>query len=107
MKTNELTNKPKADVIAVDIQTPKSDHVHDFDAVLTPEDEGGYSVFALRYPGVVSQAETVEEAKQNIGDAFLAMLEATKKRGRKLEYSNTPWMDIAFNSLRVRVRVNG
>jgi predicted RNase H-like HicB family nuclease len=106
MKTIERI-AAETNLIAVDIVRPESECVHDFDAVATPEDDGGYSVFALRYPGVVSQGETIEEARQNIGEAFLAMLEATKARGTRLQFSSTPWMAILEHSFRMRVTVNG
>ena len=31
---------------------------HEFEVVLQPEEEGGFSVFVLRLPGCVSQGET-------------------------------------------------
>lgn len=38
-------------------------------ALLCPEDSG-FSIHCLNLPGVVSQGETVEEAVENITDAF-------------------------------------
>jgi len=68
-------------------QTPPP---HEFLVAICDEEEGGYSAFAVNYPGVVSQGDTVEEAKANIAEAFTAMLEACRKHGRNLEFSDFP-----------------
>lgn len=47
---------------------------YEFQALLCKEEEGGYSAHALCLPGVVSQGETEEEAKQNIAEAVAAAL---------------------------------
>lgn len=39
-------------------------------ALVCPEEEGGYSVHCMNLPGVISQGETLEEAIENISDAF-------------------------------------
>jgi predicted RNase H-like HicB family nuclease len=54
-------------------QTPwetLGDRVYECRVLVCPEDEGGYSVHALRLPGVVSQGETIDEALANISEAF-------------------------------------
>lgn len=94
-------------VLGLEWQAADSSDFHEFDAVAAQEDEGGYSVFAVHYPGVVSQGETLDEARENIGDAFLAMLEAARARGSSLEYSLTPWVDFGANPVRLRVKVHG
>ena len=43
--------------------------------VLHPE-EGGYWVEVPGFPGCVSEGDTKEEARSNIREAFLGMLEA-------------------------------
>ena len=43
-------------------------------ALVCPEAAGGFSVHALRLPGVVSQGETIEEALENIAEAFRGAL---------------------------------
>ncbi len=60
----------------------------------------------MNYPGVISQAETLEEAKINIADAFLAMLEATRKRGEKMQFSYNPVVEITGNCNCFRVTVD-
>ena len=75
-----------------------------FDAIACPEDEGGFSVFAVHYPGVISQGETLEEAEANIAEAFLAIRDVI---GEDLEYSESPCVDVGpgAHSFRVKVRV--
>lgn len=57
-------------------------------SLLCPELDGGFSVHALRLPGVASQGDTIEEALENIADAF---------RGAVQYYLNEegaiPWAD--------------
>lgn len=80
---------------------------HEFDAIAVPEDEGGFSVFAICYPGIVSQGETVEEAKFNIAEAFLLMLETRREFGESLEYSQTSVVAEPSNAIKLRITVNG
>lgn len=79
---------------------------HEFAAIACAEEDGGYSVFALNYPGVVSQGDTLEEAKANIAEAFLGMLEARRKHGEGMSYSYQPVIDVA-GCVRVWISVDG
>jgi len=106
---SDVTVLPSGQIIRMTWQPePPAPPAHEFAAIACPEEEdGGYSVFALNYPGVVSQGETLDEARANISEAFLAMLESARKRGRGMEFSFTPVVDAAPNCVRFRVRVNG
>jgi predicted RNase H-like HicB family nuclease len=73
-----------------------------FDAVACPEDEGGFSVFAVHYPGVLSQAENIADAKSNIAEAFLLMREVM---GEGMTYSESPWMPMSKDCLEFQVKV--
>jgi predicted RNase H-like HicB family nuclease len=84
-------------------QNPPS---HEFVAIACPEEEGGFSIFALNYPGVVSQGETLDEAKANIAEAFLAVLEARRKRGEEMQFSYNPPVEVPKNCNRLRVIVD-
>jgi len=53
---------------------------------LTPEEDGGFSVEAVSVPGVASQGETIEEAIENIKDAFTAAIETYNDSGMDI-----PW----------------
>lgn len=78
---------------------------HEFWAAACPEEEGGYSVFAINYPGVVSQGETLDEARTNIAEAFLAMLESRRKHGEEMLFSHKP-IELPGNCERLRIRVD-
>jgi predicted RNase H-like HicB family nuclease len=84
----------------------QSPRAHEFVAIACPEDDGGYSVFALNYPGVISQGDTLDEARTNIAEAFSAMLEARRKRREEMAFSQAT-IDVPPNASRLRVTVNG
>ncbi len=53
----------------------KKAKVLEYNAIFTPEEEGGYSVSVPDLPGCLSQGETFEEAKKNITEAIELYLE--------------------------------
>jgi predicted RNase H-like HicB family nuclease len=61
-------------------------------ALVCPEEEGGYSVYALRLPGVVSQGETEAEALCNIEEAFQGAIATYIDRQMPI-----PWADVAVD----------
>ena len=75
------------------------------DAIVCPEDDGGFSVFAIHYPGVISEGDTLEEAMENIREAFVAMREAMQDQGEEMNYSKAPWIT-KDDSVRLRIKVN-
>lgn len=56
--------------------------------LISPEDDGGYSIHALDLPGVVSQGETEEEAVENFRDAFAGVVAAYRDAEEAI-----PWHD--------------
>jgi predicted RNase H-like HicB family nuclease len=50
--------------------------VREYDVVLIPEDEGGFSVSVPALPGCVSQGETREEALAMVREAIEGYLES-------------------------------
>ncbi|HAL81959.1 MAG TPA: antitoxin HicB [Mucilaginibacter sp.] len=64
--------------------------------LLTPEDEGGFSVSVPALPGCFTQGETVEEAIEMAKEAISVYIESLEEDGepipddsRNLEYSLT------------------
>lgn len=53
----------------------------EFEIVLVPEPEGGYSVFVPELPSVATQGETVEEAEAMAKEAIELYLEAMAEDG--------------------------
>jgi len=53
----------------------------EFEIVLVPEAEGGYSVFVPELPSVATQGETVEEAEAMAKEAIELYLEAMDEDG--------------------------
>lgn len=61
-------------------------------ALLVPEPDGGYSVHALRLPGVVSEGESEAEALANIAEAFAAAISSYLDAGESV-----PWEDVVVD----------
>lgn len=53
----------------------------EFEVVLQPEEEGGFSVFVPGLPGCASQGETREEALAMIKEAIEGYLESLEAHG--------------------------
>jgi antitoxin HicB len=56
----------------------------EYDVVLVPEAEGGFSVFVPDLPSVATQGETVEEALDMAHDAIEGYLEIMREKGRPI-----------------------
>lgn len=55
--------------------------VREYDVVLVPEPEGGFSVFVPALPSVATQGETVEEAMAMAREAIEGYLEVMAEDG--------------------------
>ncbi|HPR33908.1 MAG TPA: type II toxin-antitoxin system HicB family antitoxin [Prolixibacteraceae bacterium] len=55
-----------------------------FSAVFVEEPEGGYSAFNEEIPGVNTQGETLDEARENLKDALQMILDANKERAEQI-----------------------
>jgi len=52
-----------------------------YEVVLIPAEEGGYTVVAPALPGCISEGDTEEEALENIKDAIHGWLVVAKRHG--------------------------
>ncbi|HJT32362.1 MAG TPA: type II toxin-antitoxin system HicB family antitoxin [Pirellulales bacterium] len=52
--------------------------------VLEPQPEGGYTVTSPLLPGLVTEGDSIEDALDNVRDAFAAILEAYQETGKSL-----------------------
>ncbi|MCH7752761.1 MAG: type II toxin-antitoxin system HicB family antitoxin [Planctomycetes bacterium] len=68
--------------------TDGRDSTYECRVLLCPEPEGGFSVHAIRLPGVVSEGDTESEALENIADAFRSAIQSYLEGG-----SEIPWCD--------------
>ena len=55
--------------------------------ILTPQPEGGYTVTCEELPELVTEGDSVDEALNNVLDAFTATLELYEDLGRSLPES--------------------
>lgn len=60
-----------------------------YPAVFQKEDEG-FSVWMPDVPGCISQGDTLEEAVENIKDAFGLFVEEEKESGREMQAASNP-----------------
>jgi predicted RNase H-like HicB family nuclease len=56
--------------------------MHEVTLVFEEEPEGGYSVYVAEVPGVNSQGETLEEAREMVLEALEEMLEYRRERAK-------------------------
>ena len=52
--------------------------------VFEPQPEGGYTVTSPLIPELLTEGDSVEDAIENVGDAFAAVLEIYRDSGRPL-----------------------
>ena len=52
--------------------------------LFTPQVEGGYTVTSPLLPELVTEGDSLNEALENVKDAFAAVLELYQKMGRSL-----------------------
>ena len=55
--------------------------------VFTPQPEGGYTVTSPALPELLTEGDTLEEARANVDDAFAAVVELYAEQGRALPAS--------------------
>ena len=57
-------------------------------AIICAEVDGGFSAYAARLPGVVSEGDTFDEAVANVSEAFRGAIESYLSDGGSI-----PWVD--------------
>ena len=69
-------------------------------AVFEPCDEGGYLAYIDEIPGINTQGESLEEAKENLSDAINLMFEerrSLRKRTQKRTIEKLITQTLSFN----------
>ena len=57
-------------------------------AIFEPCDEGGFIAYIEEIPGINSQGETIEEAKENLTDAINLLFEERRNNQKKKHKQN-------------------
>jgi antitoxin HicB len=60
-----------------------------FTVVMTPDETGGYVVTCPALPGLVTEGDTLEEARAMATDAIRGYLESLKKDGEPIPVDNS------------------
>ncbi len=71
-------------------QEPITTAEYTYTAVFEPAQEGGYVVYFPSLPGVVTEGETLEEAREMATDLLTGYLELLVERGKPLPASDAP-----------------
>lgn len=63
---------------------------YQYTAVFEPAEEGGYVVTVPALPGLVTEGDTLEEARAMVKDAIRGYLESLMKHGEKIPLEPRP-----------------
>lgn len=61
-----------------------------FEAIFTPQEEGGFTVEVTDLPGCISEGDTFEDAESNIQEAVSLYLETLEERGIPIPQRESP-----------------
>ena len=64
--------------------------------VFEPAEEGGFSAYIAEVPGVNSQGETIEEAKQMVLEAFHELTEYRREKALRNADKGTIYQHVSF-----------
>jgi len=79
------------------------EHEYRFTALYEPAEEGGYVVTCPALPGLVTEGETLDEAREMARDAIRAYVESLKKDGLPIPVDKKLVLDPVKEELRVPV----
>lgn len=63
---------------------------YQYTAVFDPDGEGGYTVTVPALPGLVTEGDTFEEAKEMVEEAIVGYLESLRKHGEAIPVEDSP-----------------
>lgn len=73
--------------------------------ILTPQPEGGYTVTSPLFPELITEGDSIDEALENVSDAFSAVIELYEDLGRSMPQhtqildSNSPvWLETVVST---------
>ena len=79
-------------------------HEYTYAAVFEPVEEGGFVVSFPSFPGMVTQGETLEEARAMAADLLAGYLELMRERGTRLPASDASTIAPIRELLTVKLR---
>lgn len=60
------------------------DNIYKLPLVLSPQPEGGWTITCPILPGLITEADTVEDISENVADALEALIEGYEELGEPL-----------------------
>jgi predicted RNase H-like HicB family nuclease len=66
-----------------------------YNVILTPDETGGYVVTCPALPGLVTEGDTIEEAREMAADAIRCYLESLQKDGEPIPTDNSITEEVA------------
>jgi antitoxin HicB len=63
---------------------------YQYTAVFEPAPEGGFTVTVPALPGLVTEGDTLEEAREMVKDAIRGYLESLAKHGEEIPVESNP-----------------
>ena len=60
------------------------DNIYKLPLVLSPQPEGGWTITCPILPGLITEADTVEDISENVADALEALIEGYEELGESL-----------------------
>lgn len=75
-------------------------------ALVCPEPkDGGFSIHCINLPGVISEGETVDEAIDNITDAFRETISYYRESGQKIPWKKRVATEVPHDSTELAILV--
>jgi len=69
--------------------------IMNYNVILTPDETGGYVVTCPALPGLVTEGDTLEEAREMAADAIRCYLESLQKDGEPIPTDNSITEEVA------------
>jgi antitoxin HicB len=88
-----------------DLHSHKEESVaeYSYTALFEPAEEGGYVVFCPALPGLVTEGDTFEEAREHVTEAIEAYLESLQKDGQPIPPDKPMMLEPVKKLIRIAV----
>ena len=99
-----LTYSPPTRTLSVGVKHMGPYKEHTFTVLFEPAEEGGYVVTCPALPGLVTEGDTLEEAREMAGAAIRAYLESLRKDGLPIPRDITMNLDPVKEKIQVALQ---